>query len=188
VWAGSDHLVVADTGNHRVLTWATIPDSINFLPGGLLGQAQFGQTSLTGASGTQGFHSPFGVASDGTNLFVADTAHNRVLQFTSYVASLGIDTQATEVFGQADFSHITQNDPDQNSVVGDQRNNPPTPGITAGSMQNPQGVFANAALNVLYVTDTGNSRVLQYTINNSLSPNGTTGVNGSDPQDVDFCF
>jgi hypothetical protein len=188
VWSDGTHLLVSDTKNHRVLLWKQIPSSINVLPDGIIGQAQFGQTSITGGSGTQGLHSPAGVASDGTNVFVADSANNRVLEYQDYLTDASLNPTATYVFGQGDFSHVTQLDPDQNNVPGDQRNTPPTNGVTAGTMFDPLGVYANASANLLYVTDTNNSRVLQYTITNPLTPTGTTGVNGSDPQDSDFCF
>jgi hypothetical protein len=192
VWTDGIVMLVSDTGNHRVLAWPEIPTSINALPEGIIGQSQFGSTSLNGASGTQGLHSPFGVTSDGTNVFVADSGNNRVLEYTDYHVNLTLGPAAQAVFGQADFTHITDNDPDQNSVPGDQRNNPTTNGVTAGTMNDPLGVYANQSLNagqgVLYVTDTDNNRILQYPILNALTPTGLEGVNGSDTQDSDFCF
>jgi hypothetical protein len=187
VWTNGSIMLITDTGNHRVLAWTNIPQTNDALPTGILGQAQFGETSLTGATGTQGMHSPYGVGSDGTNVFVADTGNNRVLEFQNYITSVGLDPAASEVFGQADFTHVINNDPDQNSQVGDQRNDPATNGVTAGSLYSPQGVYANANLNALYVTDTDNSRILQYTIT-SNTQTGDTGVNGSDPQNPDYCF
>ncbi len=91
------------------------------------------------------------------------------------------------MWGQQDFTHNTNNDPDQNGQVGDQRNNPATNGITQGTMSSPQGVFADD--NNLIVSDSGNSRVLIYPI---VAPNGSLnsygGVDGTDVDDTNYCY
>jgi len=188
VWSDGSILLVADTQNNRILGWqGGIPNQNDELADGIIGNTAFGSVSQTGGSGSSGLHNPTGVTSDGTSVFVADSTNNRVLEFQTYIASLSLGPAANYVYGQEDFAHVTDDDPDQNNQPGDQRNNPPTLGITAGTYDDPLGVYANATLNVVYVTDTGNSRVLQYT-ETSGNPLGPTGVNGTDPQDTNFCF
>ena len=170
-WTDGLNLLLTDTGNNRVLYWASAPTSMNQLPDNLIGANQFGTYTPGGGSGTQAFNAPWGVASDGTNVFVADTGNNRVVEFQSYVARPSNGPPANDVFGQQDFTHITQNDPDQDGKVGDQRKNPATSGITAGTLFAPQGVFA--AGNDLFVSDSANNRVLHFAV--------SSGVDGSNP-------
>ena len=174
-WTDGSNLIISDTGNHRVLSWNGIPGTDDLIAANVVGQSQFGVTSLSGGSGTTGLHSPWGVTSDGASLFVADTANNRVLEYTNFLTVPQSGPAATEVFGQQDFTHITQNDPDQDNKVGDQRNNPATLGPTQGTLFNPQGL-AMIGTAQLVVTDSGNSRVLLYPAN--------SGVDGSD---TDLC-
>jgi hypothetical protein len=185
VWTNGSKLLVVDTNNHRVLAWNSIPFVNNQLAAGLIGASQFGATSLNGGSGTQALHSPDGVTSDGSTVYVADTVNNRVLEYVAYLSSTPNGPAATYVYGQQDFTHITANDPDQNNQIGDQRNNPVTNGITQGTFFLPQGVTVTTD-NQLFITDTANSRVMQFTITKT---DGTpTGVDGSDTQDGNFCF
>jgi hypothetical protein len=187
VWTNGTKLLVVDTNNQRVLAWNAIPNVNNLLAAGLIGFTQFGSTSQSGGAGSQALHSPTSVSSDGSAVFVADSVNNRVLEYVSYLSSTPLGPAATYVFGQQDFnsSHITANDPDQNGSIGDQRNDPATNGITAGTMFNPQGVLVTSN-NQLFVTDTANSRVLLYTTSNT---DGTpTGVDGSNTSDSSHCF
>ncbi len=170
-WTDGLNLLVSDTGNNRVLYWASAPGAMNQLPDNLLGASQFGTYTPGGGSGPQAFNAPWGVASDGANVFVADSGNNRVLEFQSYVAGPSNGPRAADVFGQQDFTHNAQNDPDQNGQVGDQRKSPATSGITAGTLFAPQGVFASG--NELFVTDTSNNRVLHFA--------ESSGVDGSQP-------
>lgn len=174
-WTNGARLIISDTGNHRVLFWNNIPNVANQIADNVIGQSQFGFTSISGGSGTQGLHSPWGVSSDGTSVFVADVANNRIVEFTNYLTIPQNGPAANYVFGQEDFTHITANDPDQNNQVGDQRNNPATLGPTQGTLFNPQGVFATVGGQLL-VTDSGNSRVTIYTT--------ASGVDGSH---IDLC-
>lgn len=170
VWTDGVRLLVTDTGNNRVLFWAGIPNTQNKLADNIIGAAQFGQGYGNPGSGKQKFNSPWGVTSDGSNVFVGDTGNNRVVEFTTYLTIQTNNPSAQYVFGQQDFTHITANDPDQDNQVGDQRNNPATSGITAGTMDSPQGVFAINGQ--LFVTDSANNRILQIPI--------SAGVDGTD--------
>ncbi|MDB5974938.1 MAG: hypothetical protein JWR07_1698 [Nevskia sp.] len=171
-WTDGSNLLVTDTGNNRVLYWTSMPGTMNQLPDNLLGATQFGSYNPAGGAGTQAFNAPWGVASNGASVFVADTGNNRVMEFQAYVTTPRNGPAANDVFGQKDFTHITQNDPDQNGGVGDQTFNPATNGITAGTLFSPQGLYVNAAFNILLVSDSANSRVMGFP--------ASAGVDGTD--------
>ncbi|MDR3416488.1 MAG: hypothetical protein P4L83_09910 [Nevskia sp.] len=170
VWTDGRRLAVSDITNNRVLYWGVFPNTQNQLPTNLFGQQQFGQGFGSPGSDAQKFNAPTGVTSDGTSLYVADTGNNRVLQF-SLTALVSNGPNAIAVFGQQDFIQITANDPDQNNLTGDQRSNPATNGVTAGTLSGPTGVYAAPGGANLYVTDNSNNRILQFPV--------SSGVNGT---------
>jgi len=74
-------LFVADTGNNRILIWNTIPTN-NFAPADVVvGREDFESVEeVPGVDQTRNlFCWPWGVWSDGTRLFVADTTFGRVM-------------------------------------------------------------------------------------------------------------
>ncbi len=167
VWTDGAHLLVSDTYNNRVLFWSSVPNSMNLLAAAVIGANQFGTYTPAGGSGTTGMSAPFGVASDGRDVFVGDSNNNRVLEFANYLSAPASGASASDVFGQSDFTHNTADDPDQNALIGDQRTNPATDGITAGTMDHPTGVFATSS-NDLFVTDSNNNRVLHFAISSGV--------------------
>ena len=164
---GRGNLFIADTGNNRVLYYSVVPTGNNPQATYVIGQTAFGQNSAS--SGAQHLDSPWGVYSDGSNLFVGDTGNNRVLQFS--LSSLASGADAEYVFGQQDFTHTAYNDDDQNGENGDQQNSQTNTDPTANTLHSPKGVYATSG-GVLYVADSGNNRVLQYASDG--------GVNGTD--------
>jgi hypothetical protein len=90
-------LVIADSGNHRVLIWNTIPANSFIPPDIVVGQATFNTTS-SGLSATQ-LNTPTGVALGGGKLFVADRFNNRVLIWNTIPTVNG--APADVVVGQA---------------------------------------------------------------------------------------
>ena len=99
------------------------------------GQPDFDASA--GESSSTGLNSPFGIALDtGGNLYVADQLNNRVLFYPAG------STTATVAWGQPDLDH---NDP----------------GTSATALTQPLGVSIDGSGN-LYITDTGNNRVLQF--------------------------
>ena len=164
---GRGNLFITDTGNNRVLYYSVVPTGDNPQATYVIGQTAFGQNSA--ASGAQHFDSPWGVYSDGSNLFVGDTGNNRVLQFSLSSLASGVD--AEYVFGQQDFTHTAYNDDDQNGENGDQQNSQTNTDPTANTLHSPKGVYATSG-GVLYVADSGNNRVMQYA--------SDSGVNGTD--------
>ena len=172
-WSAGAQLLVTDTNNQRVLVYNNIPNTTNPQADNVIGQSAIGSIVQTPGTGTTGLNTPWGVTSDGNNIFVADSGNNRVLE---YVSAFGRNQQpANYVFGQQDFTHYAANDPDQNNQVGDQRNNPATIGPNQGTLNNPRGVTLTSG-GQLIVSDTANSRVLVYA--------ASAGVDGTD---TDLC-
>lgn len=164
---GRGNLFIADGGNHRVLYYSVVPTGNNPQATYVIGQTGFAQNSS--GSGTQHFDSPWGVFSDGSNLYVADTGNNRVLEFS--LSSLASGAEAEYVFGQEDFTHTAYNDDDQNGENGDQQNDQTNTNPTDNTLHSPKGVYATSS-GALYIADSGNNRVLQF--------DSAGGVNGTD--------
>jgi hypothetical protein len=57
VWSDGTRLLVADTGNHRVLMWESVPTDANAVPKIVLGQAS--RSSATAATTATGMSSPY---------------------------------------------------------------------------------------------------------------------------------
>ena len=89
VWIQNGKLFVADTQNHRVLIWNSIPTQNRQPADVVLGQANFNvavQPDLTKATSDAHANTllnPVSVSSDGTRLYVADLGNNRVLIWNS---------------------------------------------------------------------------------------------------------
>ena len=80
VYSDGTRVYVADTGNHRVLIWNTIPTVNAQAANVVLGQPNFTSNVLNnGGIGASTLNAPSSVYSLGTRLFVADTTNNRVL-------------------------------------------------------------------------------------------------------------
>jgi len=157
---GKTRLYIADTGNSRVLAW---PDAHSYGIGDpaalILGQPGPAYSNPQGI-GAQGFglnpQAGLGIAAlsaDPTtgDLYVADTANNRVLRFRDPFANS--KAQPDAVYGQPDFNTVTAN----------------STGISASSIYKPFAVACDAAGN-LWVADTGNNRVLRFAANSLNNP------------------
>lgn len=89
VWIQNGKLFVADTQNHRVLIWNTVPTTSNQPADIVLGQPNFTtapEVDLTKQridTKADSLLNPVSVTSDGQRLFVADLGHNRVLIWNS---------------------------------------------------------------------------------------------------------
>ncbi len=148
VWSDGFRLLVADSGNHRVLYWSLFPQQSGAEADYVIGQSDFSRSSAGTSSST--LRTPFGVAADGTRVYVADSGNNRVLEFDSFPISNG--PAASDVFGQEGFSNNTANDNDQDGDVDD---NP-----SQRTLSGPSGVFVYSG--VLYVSDRNNNRVMMF--------------------------
>jgi hypothetical protein len=76
-WSNGSKLIVADSGNNRVLVWNEFPATSSELADVVVGQDSFG-TGYAGG-GESGLYYPTYIESNGNQLFVADTENNRVL-------------------------------------------------------------------------------------------------------------
>ena len=159
--------LVADTTNHRVLIWNSLPSCTPSAPANncaitspadmVLGQPNF--TSGTSNAGSTpsgfGFNSPYMLATDGTRLAVADYNNYRVLIWNSMpactTAPCAITTAADTVLGQPNFSSaVLNNDGSGNSATATDKNMTRTTGLT----------FVTS--NQLIVMDTFNNRALVF--------------------------
>ncbi|HAH08047.1 MAG TPA: hypothetical protein DCM05_16240, partial [Elusimicrobia bacterium] len=139
-------LIVADTGNHRVLLWSSWPTSSGQKPDSVLGHPNFVNSAYrddganaNGASTAWNLYAPQSVHTDGVRLFVADTSDHRVLIWNALPSTSAV--LADRVLGQADFT-------------GNSANNG---GLSASSLSSPNRVFSDGRR--LIVGD-GQARVL----------------------------
>ena len=145
VFLGEEHLVVADSGNHRVLIWNGIPTTDEQPADVVLGQPD-GQTEGPAAGGRgpeRGMHLPTGVLIHQGRLIVADAWHHRILIWNS-VPTLS-DTAPDVILGQPDASSVEVN-----------RGGP----CSAISLYWPFGIAIVGTS--FWVDDTGNRRVLGW--------------------------
>jgi Concanavalin A-like lectin/glucanases superfamily/NHL repeat len=133
------NLYVADYANDRVLYYAAGSTTATRVYG-QGGSFTTGTANLGGITADSIYH-PVGLALDSSgNLYVADSANNRVLYYPAG------STTATRVYGQGgSFTTGTAN-------LG---------GITADSLSQPQFISLDASGN-LYVADYANNRMLYY--------------------------
>ncbi len=135
-------LFVADTGNHRVLEFPTAGGGQNTAVR-VYGQPNFTSSSAPAQSSAQTLTGPQGVFVDSAfNLYVADTGANRVLVFPNTQAAPPAGTAAAFVIGQSRFDTTSS-------------------GNGSAGVRAPGSVAADHAGNI-YIADTGNNRVLEF--------------------------
>ncbi len=142
----SGHLFVADTANHRVLAWENAATFQNGATAALvLGQPNL-QQSIPEGIGLKGLAFPSSVAVDPVtnDLYVADSGNNRVVRFASPFANTA-NSVPDAVYGQSTLNTRAAN----------------AGGISAKTMNGPAGVACDGQGN-LWVSDTGNHRVLRF--------------------------
>jgi hypothetical protein len=151
------HLIVADSENHRVLIWNTVPTASGAAADLVLGQADFtsrrpnhgnGDGNADGFSDADasGFFYPMGVASDGVHLFVVDRMNNRVLVWNTFPTTSGQPADA--VLGQASFTDVMAN-ANQGGYA-----------TAANGLNLPIGICLSGTS--LYVADSENNRVVRW--------------------------
>lgn len=137
------NVYVADLFLHRVLRYNT-PAASDTTADIVIGQVNFttADRDQNGNAAANTLDNPEGVAVDGSdNLYVVDQGNNRVLR---YVAPITTNMAATRVFGQPDFSTETA-------------------GTTATKMSVPVAAALDPISGSLYVADSINHRVLEFT-------------------------
>lgn len=75
-------LFVGDAALHRILVWNSLPVSRDQPADAVLGQRDFASSASPGLPDAESIGDPVAMASDGANLFVADSAYRRILVFT----------------------------------------------------------------------------------------------------------
>jgi hypothetical protein len=109
VFVDDDHLVVADSGNHRVLIWHGVPVDDEQPADVVLGQPD-GSTEARAAGGRgpdNGMNLPTGVLIHDGRLLVADAWHHRILIWDTVPQTS--DTPPDIVLGQQDRTSVEPN-------------------------------------------------------------------------------
>ena len=182
IWIQGNQFFVADTQNHRVMIWNSIPTK-NDQPADLvLGEPNFNTAPASTVSDSpptaNNMFSPVSVTSDGQRLFVTDLGHNRVLIWNSIPTQtqqaadveIGQPNMTSEVPNNA-FSGMTATSATDttnketpvlcNTVTGyDLANNPIYPARCGSTLDFPR--FALSDGQHLFVADGGNDRILVY--------------------------
>ncbi|HEX5229040.1 MAG TPA: IPT/TIG domain-containing protein [Bryobacteraceae bacterium] len=185
VWVQGNQLFVADTQNHRVLIWNSIPTANNQPADLVLGEPNFTtappQTTADLPPTASNLFSPVAVTSDGQRLIVTDLGHHRVLIWNSIPTQ---NAQAADVVvGQPDMISELDNGSDGTCTPNgfDADGNPTYPNCTpticptAGKDDIGTVLYQQRCGNVmempryalsdghrLFIADTGNDRVLIY--------------------------
>jgi uncharacterized protein (TIGR03437 family) len=113
LWIQNGKLYVADTQNHRILIFNSIPKQSGVAADMVLGQPNlttYVEPDLTKANSgptSSNLESPVSVTSDGIHLFVTDLGHNRVLIWNSIPTTN--NQSADVVVGQPDFVSDSSN-------------------------------------------------------------------------------
>jgi hypothetical protein len=137
VWFDDEVMIVADSGNHRILIWNPVPDADGAPAQVVLGQPDFF------SEGPKLLHLPTGVGVFDGKLFVADAWHHRILVWNSVPTRSG--TLPDYALGQDGLDGVEIN------RGGD---------ASADSLYWPFGIaFLHGRF---YVADTGNRRVLYW--------------------------
>ncbi len=145
VFVGDQHLVVADSGNHRVLIWHDMPCCDEQPADVVLGQPD-GETEGHAAGGRgpeRGMNLPTGVLVHDGRLIVADGWHHRILVWNSVPETS--DVAPDLVLGQPDASSVSENRGGE---------------CSASTLYWPFGIAVVGS--TFWVADTGNRRVLGW--------------------------
>lgn len=166
VWIQDGRLYVADTLNHRVLIWNSMPTSNGKPADVVLGQPNFNvqvQSNLaedTVVPKPENMLNPVSVTSDGVRLFVTDLGHNRILVWNALPSSNG--APADFAVGQPDLtSALANNVTALCQPVGQDENGKDLHPFRCGAtLEFPR--FALSDGTRLFVADGGNDRVLVF--------------------------
>jgi len=157
VFTDGTRVVIADTGNNRVLVYESSKTTATLV----LGQSDFASnTPNSGGPSARTMQGPTGAYSDGTSLWVADAGNHRVLGWKTLPTKNG---QAADfVLGQASFADVLGNRGSSDA--------------SATSLSFPSDV--QVVNGDLYIADSGNNRVVFYTKLPVTSGVAATGVLG----------
>jgi uncharacterized protein (TIGR03437 family) len=166
VWIQNGKLYVADTQNHRVLIWNSIPTQNKAPANVVLGQPNFEtatQPDLTQAkvdANATNMLNPVAVSSDGVRLFVTDLGHHRVLVWNSIPGQN--QAPADIALGQPDLTSAISNNVVAlcESTGTDTDGNLLYPSVCKATLSFPR--FALSDGKRLFIADGGNDRVVMF--------------------------
>jgi hypothetical protein len=143
IYSDSQTLFVADSENHRVLKWNTMPTSNGQSADIVLGQPDMtSNTPNNGGVSASSLFVPWGIYMDSNrNLLVSDSLNNRVLIYQNPTTN---GTPAANVIGQPNFVSNTPNNG----------------GVSQKSLFSPSGLYADSS--GVYVADTLNHRTMYF--------------------------
>ena len=143
-------LIIADTGNNRVLTFSTVPTTNYASASAVIGQVDMASASANQGTAVAGntLKSPSDIMWDGTRLLIQDSGNNRVLAFNPIPSTNNVS--ADDAIGQINLT--------SNSI-----------GTTAATLNNPAGELSFSGTS-LFIGDSSNNRVLAF---NSFGPSPT---------------
>lgn len=154
-WTDGQRVVVADSGNRRVLVWDRWPATDGQPADHVLGQPDLVTARERPTSATS-LTTPADLTVFGRQLYVADSLTHRVLVFDWPVVTNG--PAAVAVIGQSSFTLSANDDADQDGVADDEP--------SARAFGHPSGVAV--AQGRLWVSDAWNQRVLGFSAVSSL--------------------
>ncbi len=137
IFVDDGHIYVVDTGNHRILVWNT-----NEPTSGQPADAVIGQPSFSDSQGCVSGRlcSPQGFAALGNRIYIVENQNSRVLSFGSRLPAAS--ELPDRIYGQPDLTTTAAN-------LGR---------LAIDRLYTPQGIVATDR--GLYITDTGNGRVV----------------------------
>jgi hypothetical protein len=173
VWIQNGRLYVADTQNHRVLMWNSIPAQNGQNADLVLGRPDFTSfvepdiSKVAVSASATSMLNPVSVTSDGTRLYVTDLGHNRVLIWNSIPTQNG---QGADIaIGQPDVAStdtVSASDPNNSRYLcpsngtDSTTNNPTYPYACAATLSFPRYALSDGKR--LFIADGGNDRILVF--------------------------
>ncbi|GEM_PF-1679139 len=146
-------LFIADTYNHRVLIFNSIPTANNANADIVIGQPNFTAHSAANPPSASTMYDPTSATTDGTRLIVTDLGNNRVLIFNHIPTASSV--AADVVVGEPDFA--------TNDLNNANNTTDPSPSSCcsgSASLQFPRDAFSDGQR--LIISDSGNNRILVY--------------------------
>lgn len=148
VYCDHSRIILADSGNNRVLIWNS-PITRNGQDADVvIGQSDFvsGLANQGGTASAFSLRNPLGVYSDGTRLFITDSANNRILIYHNIPTTNG--AAADLVLGQPNMTTVGS-------------------ATSSVKLASPRNTFLGT--NYLWVSDTANNRILGWNLSSSIS-------------------